>query len=96
MVIRRQVSAEEATAFARRNGIDYFETSAFSPENTRSVFEALAEKIHLKIEDHTIDPRSEIGVSVPFGMEEFERKKSAGANSRSARNQPERKKDGCC
>ncbi|KAJ3415987.1 Ras- protein Rab-2A [Chytridiales sp. JEL 0842] len=52
LTARRQVTREEGEAFAKKNGLLYFESSAKSGENVEEAFLALATSIfdHLKLE----------------------------------------------
>lgn len=56
----RQVSREEAEAFAKEHGLFFLETSAKSAENVEEAFEKTASEIQTKIQDGTIDMNSEV------------------------------------
>ncbi|KAI8874493.1 ras-domain-containing protein, partial [Backusella circina FSU 941] len=55
----RQVSREEAEAFAKEHNLSFLETSAKSAENVEDAFLKTAEEIQKKITDGTIDLNSE-------------------------------------
>lgn len=42
---KRQVTEEEGSAFARKNRLDYIESSAFNSLNIHLVFETIAKKV---------------------------------------------------
>jgi GTPase SAR1 family protein len=56
----RQVSREEAEAFAKEHNLSFLETSAKSAENVEDAFLKTAEEIQKKITDGTIDMNSEV------------------------------------
>ncbi|CAD8116954.1 unnamed protein product [Paramecium sonneborni] len=58
--IRRQVSRDEAQAFAKREGFTYFETSAKTGENVNNVFEQMAKIILKRIDCGDIDPSQDV------------------------------------
>ncbi|CAO3632201.1 unnamed protein product [Mucor hiemalis] len=83
----RQVSREEAEAFAKEHGLFFLETSAKSAENVEEAFEKTASEIQTKIQDGTIDMNSEtngVKLAPPTGGSSLP---SANASSSSG---------GCC
>jgi GTPase SAR1 family protein len=60
----RQVSREEAEAFAKEHNLSFLETSAKSAENVEDAFLKTAEEIQKKITDGTIDLNSEVKNSI--------------------------------
>ena len=50
----REVRKEEGAQFAKDNGMEYFETSALSGSNVEEVFNALAQRICLLLEEGSI------------------------------------------
>lgn len=56
----RQVSREEAEAFAKEHGLFFLETSAKSADNVEHAFEKTAAEIQSKIQNGTIDMNSEV------------------------------------
>ena len=57
---RREVSSEEASAFAKNRGIGYIEVSAKESKNVDQAFVMVAESILGKIESRAIDPKNEV------------------------------------
>ena len=45
MADKREVSEDEALAFAKKNKLDYIESSAFNSQNISLVFETIVKKI---------------------------------------------------
>ncbi len=86
----REVSREEAEAFARANSLKYIETSAKTAENVDTAFLSSAQEIYDKIK------RGELY------LESEEEKKSNSASAatvapgRTTSGRPEEKKSSCC
>ena len=55
-LIRRVVSNDEAQEFAKKNNIEYFETSAKIYEEVERCFERVTSKILAKFKTKEIDP----------------------------------------
>lgn len=55
---QRQVSFEEASRFAKENGLVYVETSAKTGENVTKAFMETASRIYKNIVDGVLDPNS--------------------------------------
>jgi Ras-related protein Rab-2A len=58
-LFRREISFEEGEAFAKKNGFEFFETSAQSGDKVEDVFRMLATRIVKKIETREINPDNE-------------------------------------
>lgn len=66
---RREVSREEAEAYAKQHRMTFFETSAKTNANVSAIFTVTAEAINAKVERGVIDPRVETyGVKVGSGL----------------------------
>ena len=59
-IIRRQVSFEEATDFAKKHKLKYFETSAKNNFNVYECFCFVSEMILENIANQKIDPKNEV------------------------------------
>ena len=58
---RRQVGFEEASSYAQKLNLKYFETSAKNGSNVEEVFTFVAERILDDIKSHKINPKNEVG-----------------------------------
>lgn len=63
-MISRQVSQEEAQAYAKKLGLVYIEVSAKSGQNVVLAFEMITEKILEKIDNKEINPEEELGIKM--------------------------------
>eukprot|EP01086_Lenisia_limosa_P011593 TRINITY_DN3781_c0_g1_i1.p1 TRINITY_DN3781_c0_g1~~TRINITY_DN3781_c0_g1_i1.p1 ORF type:complete len:208 (+),score=16.96 TRINITY_DN3781_c0_g1_i1:179-802(+) len=55
---QRDVSFDEASKFAKANGLLYMETSAMTGKNVESVFQTVAEHIYTHIQNGSLDPNA--------------------------------------
>lgn len=54
------MSTEDGEKLAKENGLIFIETSALGGDNVRETFEAIANKILVKVKNGTINPKIEV------------------------------------
>ena len=64
---KREITTEEANAFAKDKGIVYIETSAKTAKNVDKAFETVAEIVLDHIDKGQIDPTNEGGIKLGSG-----------------------------
>lgn len=62
---RRRVSTEEASSYAEENHLVFFETSAKTGQGVREVFETIAEKIPLEVQQARPAREGRVDLTVP-------------------------------
>ncbi|CAK74708.1 unnamed protein product (macronuclear) [Paramecium tetraurelia] len=90
----RQVSSKEALEYAQSNKMNYLETSAKTGQNVDKVFEDIAQRILVKIDNKTIDYTQEVyGIKLgPF----FQNPKQITNTPSTLKSEPEKKDKTCC
>ena len=90
---RRQVSVEEGQEYAQRMNLLFFETSAKTGQNIKTLFNELAKKL-TGIETNPINNAEEKAGGFQLGVDPGEA--DAGAENQTGKKGKKRKAKGCC